>query len=620
MIGNHDMYSGGHGYFDLISKDGDEDSEDGDGGTERVQSGRDFSHQNGTSFFRIANEHWQIIGLDSAYVDNDLDERQLPEVNEWLGLSGEDSPGQGGVRPRTILLSHHQLGSARSQAGTSSAIRAKTAAAREAGRVHAWFWGHEHRAFVYEEYLGVRFPVCIGNGGMPELLSGTVTLSSVFQTFTGWLARLRASVSGRLGAGAADRVRAVVGAGRPSRAELGEARLCRDRHRRGGRNGGLLRRRRHHARDRVVRRLSAGPRPRFAARIVHRVEPPSHPALPEPLQPVRKPVDLQRAHRVGAQSARAAARLPRHRDRQRQRAARRRRRGAGLGQRRPLLLRRRLGDRALDPARRLGHLAEPARLGEQRPDDVLLLRRRARGAARVRRRRAARAPPPRPAGAGGARRHGAADRDLPGLQRRRRRGRRLGGGDVDRHRLRAGDAGAGRAALPRPPARLHADDHRRRRRRRPAGHRRRLQRPSRPRAAADRRRRLRRDPARPRAAHQAGPRLLPARRGRLGGAVRIRRRAGGARARGGTDHLGLSRRGAKSSSGRRGSSAASASSRRPSSPARPARGCRRRSRPTRGCWRSTTRGPATSSCRCSPSPTSASRSTAASSPRPTRRR
>ena len=53
---------------------------------------------------------------------------------------------------------------------------------------------------------------------------------------------------------------------------------------------------------------------------------------------------------------------------------------------------------------------------------------------------------------------------------------RLGRGDVDRHRVRARHARPGRAALPRPAARLPADDHRRRRRRRPARHRRRLQR------------------------------------------------------------------------------------------------------------------------------------------------
>ena len=96
-------------------------------------------------------------------------------------------------------------------------------------------------------------------------------------------------------------------------------------------------------------------------------------------------------------------------------------RGAGLGQHRPLLLRERLAHRALDPGRRLGHLPGPARVGQQRPDDVLLLRRRARGAARVRRRRAARAPPPDPAGARRPRRDGRPGRDLPRLQRRRAR-------------------------------------------------------------------------------------------------------------------------------------------------------------------------------------------------------
>ncbi len=175
------------------------------------------------------------------------------------------------------------------------------------------------------------------------------------------------------------------------------------------------------------------------------------------------PVDLQRAHRVGRTCpGRCATSSPPRPAAQR--AARRGGRGAGLGERRPLLLRQRLGDRALDPARRLGHLAEPARVGEQRPDDVLLLRRRARGAARVRCRRAARAPPPRAAGARGARRHGGADRDLPRLQRRRRRGRRLGGGDVDRHRIRAWGCWRWSGRASRPPARLHADDHRRRRR------------------------------------------------------------------------------------------------------------------------------------------------------------
>ena len=96
-------------------------------------------------------------------------------------------------------------------------------------------------------------------------------------------------------------------------------------------------------------------------------------------------------------------------------------------------------------------------MAEQRPDDVLLLRRRARGAAGVRHRRAARAALaialPLAAGIGGM--------VVPvaiflALNAGRSVGARLGRGDVDRHRVRARGAGAGRAALPDPAARLPA--------------------------------------------------------------------------------------------------------------------------------------------------------------------
>ncbi len=162
LNGNHDMYSGGHGYFGLISSNGA------------------FKHQNGTSFFRIFNNHWQIIGLDSAYVDNDFDERQLPKLNEWLRSPKSDSHGSASAR-KTILLSHHQLGSSRAQASVGPGIREKTAQACKDELIHAWFWGHEHRAFVYDEYRGVPCPVCIGNGGVPELRSHVFTFTGAFQ-------------------------------------------------------------------------------------------------------------------------------------------------------------------------------------------------------------------------------------------------------------------------------------------------------------------------------------------------------------------------------------------------------------------------------------------------------
>ncbi len=164
LNGNHDMYSGGQGYFNVISTDA-------------------FKQQ-GTSVFRLFNDHWQFIALDTAYADNDLYDGQLPWVNRWVE-EADEAPSESAPRCRTVLLSHHQLGSARAQKSVGPGIREKTAQLREAGRIHAWFWGHEHRCFIYEPYLGVACPVCLGNGGVPELLSQQLTLAGAFGWITG---------------------------------------------------------------------------------------------------------------------------------------------------------------------------------------------------------------------------------------------------------------------------------------------------------------------------------------------------------------------------------------------------------------------------------------------------
>ena len=55
---NHDMYSGGFGYFERILPK---------------------FKQNG-SYFAVQNEHWLLVGLDTAYVDHDVDVEQVT----WL--------------------------------------------------------------------------------------------------------------------------------------------------------------------------------------------------------------------------------------------------------------------------------------------------------------------------------------------------------------------------------------------------------------------------------------------------------------------------------------------------------------------------------------------------------
>jgi hypothetical protein len=186
LNGNHDMYSGGHAYFDLLA--GRLAAADGEA------AGNAFAHQQGTSCFRLYNDHWQVIALDTAYVDNDLVDAQLPWLEQWMGLDqpSDASDTADGTPRKTILLSHHQLGSARAQDSVGPGIRDKTERVRDTGRVHAWIWGHEHRAFVYEPYLGVQCPVCIGNGGVPELLTRMFTLEGLFQSIAAAISRLKA--------------------------------------------------------------------------------------------------------------------------------------------------------------------------------------------------------------------------------------------------------------------------------------------------------------------------------------------------------------------------------------------------------------------------------------------
>jgi hypothetical protein len=161
LNGNHDMYSGGHGYFALVS-----------GNPSLGVRAAGFSHQLGASFFRLYNDHWQIIGLDTAYVDNDLAPGQQHMLNQWVTKN---------PNLRTILLSHHQLGSSREQRHVSRGIFEQTQKVREPTQgskypIAAWFWGHEHRCFHFEPYKGVQVPFCLGNGGVPELLSPDFTL------------------------------------------------------------------------------------------------------------------------------------------------------------------------------------------------------------------------------------------------------------------------------------------------------------------------------------------------------------------------------------------------------------------------------------------------------------
>ncbi|MGB3045793.1 MAG: metallophosphoesterase [Xanthobacteraceae bacterium] len=161
LSGNHDMYCGGVGFYDLITK---------------------LNHTPMTqpaSFFclRSADERWQLLAMDTGlhddnpatvagaltYVEEDELAWHCDRISEFNG--------------RTILLSHHQLFSAFSPIGAAgnegkqSAINPLLLKAFQQMMaikpIAAWFWGHEHTLSIYEPFAGLERGRCLGHGAVP---------------------------------------------------------------------------------------------------------------------------------------------------------------------------------------------------------------------------------------------------------------------------------------------------------------------------------------------------------------------------------------------------------------------------------------------------------------------
>lgn len=136
LNGNHEMYSGGQGYFQALN---------------------DFFHQS-ASCFAMQNSNWILVCLDTAYNDFDLDAKQVA----WLKTVVEAA----GTR-KLILFSHHQPFSQLDAQGPKLQVALADLLTRQ--RIHAWFWGHEHRLVLYDPHPQWGFKGrCIGHGGFPS--------------------------------------------------------------------------------------------------------------------------------------------------------------------------------------------------------------------------------------------------------------------------------------------------------------------------------------------------------------------------------------------------------------------------------------------------------------------
>jgi hypothetical protein len=135
LNGNHEMYSGGQGYFSALTS---------------------FFRQS-SSCFALQNANWLVLGLDTAYNDFDLDGAQVAWAKSMIAAAGTR---------KVILCTHHQPFSALDDQGPN--LQAALSDLLNAQRIEAWFWGHEHRLVIYEPHLvwGVKGR-CIGHGGFP---------------------------------------------------------------------------------------------------------------------------------------------------------------------------------------------------------------------------------------------------------------------------------------------------------------------------------------------------------------------------------------------------------------------------------------------------------------------
>ncbi|MEW6509900.1 MAG: metallophosphoesterase [Bacteroidota bacterium] len=149
LNGNHEMYSGGEGYFDHVLPALNQE----------------------TSYFCLENEHWRIIGLDTGYYS-----KVFPLLELFLGTKLPDAImkwlkrvvfADGDDRRPVLLLTHHQWFSAFDTQYPTIGRQLEP----YLGKAALWIWGHEHRFAGYARHAlsggtAVRAR-CIGHGGMP---------------------------------------------------------------------------------------------------------------------------------------------------------------------------------------------------------------------------------------------------------------------------------------------------------------------------------------------------------------------------------------------------------------------------------------------------------------------
>lgn len=136
---NHEMYSGGKGYFETAL--------------------RSPLFDQPSSAVAIENDHFLLVGLDTAYDPGDLAGDQASWLARLVGRA--ESRGQ-----KIILFSHHPPFSFHDSPAEKAVEKLLPLLSEK--RILAWYWGHEHRAVMYDQHEQWQlWGRCIGHSGFP---------------------------------------------------------------------------------------------------------------------------------------------------------------------------------------------------------------------------------------------------------------------------------------------------------------------------------------------------------------------------------------------------------------------------------------------------------------------
>jgi len=141
LPGNHDYYSGGRGFYEMIG---------------RINSTLPGCEQKASYFcLRTTDDRWQFLGMDTGYNDrNPIIHKSPALVDSEITWHRDKLNNFDGT---TVLLSHHQLFSAHDVLNDGHRPYLNEALygtfQTYFDRVAAWFWGHEHCLILYKDDL-----------------------------------------------------------------------------------------------------------------------------------------------------------------------------------------------------------------------------------------------------------------------------------------------------------------------------------------------------------------------------------------------------------------------------------------------------------------------------------